>query len=80
MLRCNSSVILWLTLYFVFDFLTGMNILIDTSLDTSLMTLEGEISRSGITGSKVCIFLRLLIYIVRVPSRKSAPICMLPTV
>ena len=52
MLNCNSFVILWLVPYVVSDFLTGMNTLIATSLDTSLMMLVGEISRSGSAESR----------------------------
>lgn len=52
MLNCNSFVILWLVTYVVSDFLTGMNTLIATSLDTSLMMLVGETSRSGSAGSR----------------------------
>lgn len=52
MLNCNSFEILQLKICVVSDFFTGLNILVNTSLDASLIMLVEEISRSGLAESK----------------------------
>ena len=52
MLNYNSFIILWLTIKVISDFTSGLNTLVDTSLDTSLVMLIGEASTSGIFESK----------------------------
>ena len=52
MLNYNSFVILWLTIQVISDFTSGLNTLVDTSLDTSLVMLIEEASTSGIFESK----------------------------
>lgn len=57
--------------------------LVYTSLDRSLMMLVGkflEVIPLQRVGQRVCIFLRLLLCIVKVPSRTNVPVCMLPAV
>lgn len=71
MLDCNSFAVL----YAISDFVTGNKHPCKHILDTYLIMFVGEISRSGIAGQRACIFLRLLMYIVKVPERLHQFVC-----